>query len=176
MTNGGSGFYSHWAMFRSHSPRWSLLLGLLLLNHCNKQEQAPATEASAPAAAKAEPPAADSAAPAPQPEAAAPAASAPASDTGPCGEKGQPDCPLQGFMKSEVKPALKSSEFDKLAAALEKVSKAPPQGYDEWTKIALSGVEAAKKQDVKAAKEACESCHDKYEDKFKEEHRTEKLP
>ncbi len=79
-------------------------------------------------------------------------------------------------MKREVKPALKRSEFEKLAAALEKVSKVPPQGYDEWAKIAMSGVDAAKKQDAAAAKEACESCHDKYEDKFKEEHRTEQLP
>lgn len=78
-------------------------------------------------------------------------------------------------MKREVKAALKAGEFDKLAAALEQVSKVPPQGYDEWTKFALSGVAAAKKKDAAAAKETCESCHDKYEDKFKEEHRTEKL-
>lgn len=79
-------------------------------------------------------------------------------------------------MKQEMKPALKGGEFDKLAAALEKVSKVPPQGYDEWTKIALSGVEAAKQKDEAAAKKVCKTCHDKYEDKFKEEHRTEKLP
>lgn len=79
-------------------------------------------------------------------------------------------------MKREVKAALKAGEFEKLAAALEQVSKVPPQGYDEWAKFALAGVEAAKKKDQKAAKESCESCHDKYEDKFKEEHRTEKLP
>jgi len=79
-------------------------------------------------------------------------------------------------MKREVKAALKAGEFDKLAAALEKVSKVPPLGYDEWTKIALSGVEAAKQKDGAAAKKACKTCHDKYEDKFKEEHRTDKLP
>ena len=79
-------------------------------------------------------------------------------------------------MKREVKAALKAGEFDKLAAALEQVSKVPPRGYDEWTKLALSGVAAAKKKDAAAAKEACEACHDEYEDKFKEEHRTEKLP
>jgi len=175
-------------MFRPHLPRtplrfqrssilWPLALGSLLLSQCNKQEPAPAAEATAaspqqaaPAAASAEPVAPS----APAAPAAAPSASA--GEPGPCGEKGQPDCPLQSFMKHEMKPALKGSEFDKLAAALEKVSKVPPQGYDDWTKIALSGVEAAKKQDAKAAKKACESCHDKYEDKFKEEHRTEKLP
>lgn len=155
----------------------SLTFGLLLLSHCNKQEPAPTAEASAtpkpaePAAASAEP----AAPPAPV-ESAAAAPSASAGDPGPCGEKGQPDCPLQSFMKQEMKPALKGGEFEKLAAALEKVSKVPPQGYDEWTKIALSGVEAAKKQDEAAAKKVCKTCHDKYEDKFKEEHRTEKLP
>ncbi|HEY6726310.1 MAG TPA: hypothetical protein VI197_19875 [Polyangiaceae bacterium] len=163
---------------RRSAPVWSLVLGLTLLSQCNEQEPAPAAETSARAAAKeAEPPApsAEAAAPAPaESDAAAPSASA--GGLGPCGEKGQPDCPLQGFMKREVKPALKRSEFEKLAAALEKVSKVPPQGYDEWAKIAMSGVDAAKKQDAAAAKEACESCHDKYEDKFKEEHRTEQLP
>jgi len=165
-------------MFRSHPPLWSLLLGLSLLSHCSKQEQVPTAEASAPAGQQDAPPTASAeAAPAPAPvESAAPAASAPTGEPGACGEEGQPDCPLQAFMKREVKPALKGREFDKLAAALEKVSKVPPQGYGEWTKLALAGVAAAKKQDEAASKQACKDCHDKYEDKFKAEHRTDQLP
>jgi len=176
-------------MFRTHALRKplptlaSLTFGLLLLSHCNKQEPAPAAtpsaEATAAAAPKeADPPAASAepvAPPAPV-ESAAAAPSASAAAPGPCGEEGQPDCPLQSFMKKQVKPAFKAGEFDKLAAALEKVSKVPPQGYDEWTKIALSGVEAAKKKDGDTAKKVCKTCHDKYEDKFKAEHRTENLP
>lgn len=78
-------------------------------------------------------------------------------------------------MKREVKAAHKSDDFEKLTAALLKVSKVAPVGYDKWSSIALTGVEAAKKKDSEAAKAACKSCHKKYEDKFKEEHRTEEL-
>jgi len=162
------------------APRWFLVLGLSLLCQCNQQEPAPAAQASA--AAKAEAPAAAEAEAETEPTTppalaeSAPPPPASAGDAGACGEKGQPDCPLQAFMKREVKASLKAKEFEKLAAALEKVSKTPPRGYDEWTKIALSGVAAAKKKDEAGAKESCESCHDKYEDKFKEEHRAEPLP
>lgn len=78
-------------------------------------------------------------------------------------------------MKHEVKASLKAGEFDKVAAALEKVSGIGPAGYDEWSKMAKSAVEAAKKQDADALKAACKTCHKKYQDEFHEEHRTEKL-
>ena len=104
-----------------------------------------------------------------------PRASAPEEQEGPCGEKGQPDCPLQSFMKHKVKAAQKAGDFEKVAAALEKVSRVAPKGYDKWTSIALSGVKAAKKKDADELKTACKTCHKKYEDRFQEEHRKEKL-
>ena len=78
-------------------------------------------------------------------------------------------------MKREVKAAQKAGEFEKVAAALEKVSGVAPKGYDEWSSLAKAAAKAATAKDAGALKKACKNCHDKYEDKFKEEHRTEKL-
>ena len=78
-------------------------------------------------------------------------------------------------MKKHVKASLKAGEFEKVAAALEKVSGVAPKGYDEWSGFAKSAAKAANSKDGAAIKKACKTCHDKYEDKFKEEHRTDKL-
>ena len=156
---------------------WSLALTLGLLSHCNKQEPSPSAEATPPStAAQAQVAAPPNPSPTPASEPSPPAsASAEATAPGPCGEEGQPDCPLQGFMKREVKAPLKAGEFEKAAAALEKVSTVAPKGYDEWSSFAKSAAKAVNTKDAGAIKKACKTCHDKYEDKFKEEHRTDKL-
>ena len=150
-----------------------MLLGLC--SHCSKQEPSPSAEAAPPSASaqtEATPPPSE---PTLAAAATPPSASAEATAPGPCGEEGQPDCPLQAFMKREVKAALKAGEFEKAAAALEKVSGVAPKGYDEWSTMAKDAAKAANTKDADAIKKACKTCHDKYEDKFKEEHRTEKL-
>lgn len=78
-------------------------------------------------------------------------------------------------MKHEVKAAQKAGDFEKVAAALQKVSGIGPAGYDEWSSLAKNAVEAANKKDADALKSACKTCHKKYQDKFHEEHRAEKL-
>ena len=86
-----------------------------------------------------------------------------------CGAKGQPKCPLQGWMAANMQPALASGDATKLAAVLRQSAKFAPPGYSNWAKLANDGaaaVEASK--DVKDGKPSCKSCHTEYQKKYKE--------
>ena len=65
-----------------------------------------------------------------------------------CGAKGQPKCPLQGWMAANMQPALASGDATKLA------------------NDGAAAVEASK--DVKDGKPSCKSCHTEYQKKYKE--------
>lgn len=109
---------------------------------------------------------------------AAPATSATAASAdgaGMCGKKPLPDCPLQGWMKTNTNPAIASQDFPGLATALDKVVTFAPPGYTNWASIAKDGAKAARASDMVATKASCRTCHDQYKDKYKKELRTRKI-
>ena len=94
-----------------------------------------------------------------------------------CGEKGQPHCPLQGWMEDNMQPAYDAKDLKKLEAALERAAGFAPdpkwnEGADGWSKIAKEGAAAAKAGDFEAVKQTCKSCHKAWRSKYKKEHRT----
>ena len=98
-----------------------------------------------------------------------------------CGEKGQPSCPLQGWMEKEMDPLVEKGDTKALAAAFEKVVKFVPDPKwnaenPSWAGIAKAGAEAAKKGDLAAAKKECKSCHKAFREKYKTTFRATALP
>ncbi len=141
-----------------------------------------APSASASESASAAP---EAAAPAPT-DASAPKASAAASGSAApapsgsakvftCGKKPLPDCPLQGWMKANVNPAMAASDTPKLGEALEKIAKLGPPGYPNWVSISMDGAKAARSGNLDGAKASCRTCHDQYKAKYRNELRDRKL-
>jgi hypothetical protein len=77
-----------------------------------------------------------------------------------CGAKGQPYCPMQGWMKRVMGVASANRDGPKLAQALEYTAKRPPPGMAGWTKMAREGAAKARKGDIDGAKGSCRTCHD----------------
>ena len=151
---------------------------------------APAAPAAEPAPATPEAPAAEerparqhkpapnaagerrSAAPAaaPSPEREEPSAKGAAA--APCGEKGQPACPLQGWMERHLQQPLDDGDFAKVAQGLARVPKFVPDpswnaGAQGWSAIAEAGESAAKQGDAAAARQSCKTCHKTWRSKYK---------
>jgi hypothetical protein len=100
---------------------------------------------------------------------------------GTCGEKGQPSCPLQGWMEKNMDAAVEKNDTKALAASFEKAAGFAPDpkwndGADGWTKIAKDGAAAAKGGDMAAAKKTCKTCHKAWRDKYKKEFRMKPVP
>lgn len=95
---------------------------------------------------------------------------------GTCGEKGQPSCPLQGWMEKNMDPAVDKADAKALAEAFEKTVGFVPdpkwnEGDSGWAKLSKEGAAAAKSGDIAAAKKTCKSCHKAWRDKYKKEFR-----
>ena len=95
---------------------------------------------------------------------------------GTCGEKGQPSCPLQGWMEKNMDPAVDKKDGKALAEAFDKTSAFVPDpkwndGENGWSKLSKEGADAAKSGDIAAAKKTCKSCHKAWRDKYKKEFR-----
>jgi len=98
-------------------------------------------------------------------------------EAGSCGNKGQPNCPLQDWMEKNVDSASEKGDTKALAAAFDKIVNFVPDpkwndGDNGWAKIAKEGSAAAAKGDLAAAKKTCKSCHKAWRDKYKAEFRT----
>jgi hypothetical protein len=83
-----------------------------------------------------------------------------------CGDKGQPNCPMQGWMKSAMGSAVASGDGERIAKALETVARKPVAGFGNWTAIALEGAAKARAGDIDGAKLSCKKCHDAYKHKY----------
>lgn len=92
-----------------------------------------------------------------------------------CGGKTQPDCPLQGWMKSTLQPYQREKDFARLATELAKLAEHAPEGYANWKETALAGVAAAKQKDETAVSKNCKSCHNEHRTRFRKERRAEPL-
>lgn len=98
-----------------------------------------------------------------------------------CGEKGQPSCPLQGWMEQNMQTAFDKEDLKALEAALAKVPGFVPdpkwnEGDQGWSKIANDGAAKAKAGDLKGAQATCKSCHSAWRKKYRAEHRPRPLP
>jgi hypothetical protein len=115
----------------------------------------------------------------PDPVASTPTAAEP--QPSPCGEKGQPRCPLQGWMEDHLQSALDKEDLPTLARALGRVASFVPDpswnaGAQGWSVIANSGVDAAKRGDSAATRLACKTCHKAWRSKYKDAFRQRVLP
>ncbi len=166
-------------------------LGWVLVVGCSKSDPgtaAPSGSAAAPATISATPPAtvvapvapaADSASEAPvavasatggkSPPVASPGGSAAAPKTFTCGNKGQPNCPTQAWMKANMATAAASGDGPDLAKGLDYIAAHAPAGMPSWSGIARGGAAKAKAGDIDGAKASCKSCHDQYKAKYKAE-------
>ena len=68
-----------------------------------------------------------------------------------CGAKGQPSCPLQGWMEKNMGDPFDKKDLAKVAASLEKVATMAPDpkwndGPTGWSKIAKDAAAAASGQ------------------------------
>jgi len=94
-----------------------------------------------------------------------------------CGGKGQPDCPLQGWMKKEIAKPKAAANNEALAANLSKIPAFAPKSWaDDWKKISDAGAKAAQSGDKEGINASCKSCHDKYRKEYQEKYRKDPLP
>jgi hypothetical protein len=99
----------------------------------------------------------------------------------PCGDKGQPSCPLQGWMERNLDAPLERGELAAVAAALRKLAGFAPQpdwnqGDNGWQALATRGADAAAAGDGKAVEQSCKGCHRAFRKKYKAEHRMRPVP
>jgi hypothetical protein len=96
---------------------------------------------------------------------------------GTCGNKGQPNCPLQDWMEKNMDPATEKGDTKALATAFEKAAAMAPdpkwnEGDNSWSKIAKEGAALSAKGDLAGAKKTCKTCHKAWRDKYKKDFRT----
>lgn len=90
-----------------------------------------------------------------------------------CGATGQPDCPLQNWMKATLQTYQKANNYDKLARSFDDLAKHAPASYERWADLASEGAAAARKQDVAAVRAACKTCHDEHRARYRRERRAD---
>lgn len=100
---------------------------------------------------------------------------------GPCGEKGQPMCPLQGWMDRHVQTPLEAGELAKVASAMRTAATFSPnpawnQGADGWPAIAREAAAAAEGGDTAAVKTQCKRCHKTFRKQYKTSYRLRTIP
>ncbi|MDH5671009.1 MAG: hypothetical protein OEZ06_02610 [Myxococcales bacterium] len=98
-----------------------------------------------------------------------------------CGEKGQPACPLQGWMEKNVQEPMDKGDLKAVGKALEKAAAFAPDpkwndGDKGWSKLAKEGAAAAAAGDEKAAKKSCKTCHKAWRKQYKEKFRKKAVP
>ena len=95
----------------------------------------------------------------------------PATAASACGAKSQPDCPLQGWMKSTLQVYLREKNYTRLASSLQELAANAPDGYANWKELALAAAAAAAEQDETAVSKNCKSCHNEHRSRFRKERR-----
>ena len=97
-----------------------------------------------------------------------------------CGEKGQPLCPLQGWMEKNLESAMDTEDFGKLTANLRKAATLTPDASwntddPAWNTIAKEGADAAANKDMAGVRASCKACHRAFRKRYKTEFRTKPL-
>jgi cytochrome c556 len=102
-------------------------------------------------------------------------------DDAKCGEKGQPSCPLQGWMEKNMQDPFDAKDLKTVAASFEKVAKMAPDpkwndGANGWSKLATDGAAAAKAGNADEAQKSCKGCHKAWRSEYKKTFRTRPVP
>ena len=100
------------------------------------------------------------------------AAPSPVPAAGSCGQKGLPDCPLQGWMKSTLQAYQRAGNYARLETAFQELGDHAPAGFDSWKTLAAQGAQAAKVKDDAATRRVCKDCHDQNRTRYRRELRT----
>lgn len=100
---------------------------------------------------------------------------------GACGEKGQPDCPLQGFMSKNLQDPLDANDVAAVAKNVQRVARFVPDpswntGNNSWSSLVQGVATAAESGDVASTREACKNCHRAWRKRYKNEFRQRPLP
>jgi hypothetical protein len=110
---------------------------------------------------------------------AAPAPAAPAAgEAQRCGGSGEPDCPLQVWMRATLQAYLTGTDarrMERIAGAFDKLAAAAPQEHPQWADMASRGARAARGQDLAGVRRACVECHDAYRERFRAGNRARSL-
>lgn len=93
--------------------------------------------------------------------------------TAACGGTGQPDCPLQHWMKATLQSYQKANDFDRLARSFDDLAQHAPENYARWRDLSAEGGAAARKQDVAAVRAVCKTCHDEHRARYRRERRAD---
>ena len=93
-------------------------------------------------------------------------------DDAKCGDKGEPSCPLQGWMEKNMQEPFEKKDLKAVASALEKVAKMAPDpkwndGENGWAKLANDGAAAAKAGDEATVQKSCKGCHKAWRSEYK---------
>jgi len=84
-----------------------------------------------------------------------------------CGSDTSPPCPLQGWMKLVITPALAARDAQALTDAFLLLAKHPPPEMAHWSSVAKDGATAAHLGDFSAAQGSCRGCHHLYLEAYK---------
>jgi len=95
---------------------------------------------------------------------------------GACGAKGQPDCPLQRWMKANAQANLASGDTTRLADAMETLARGAPEGFPGWAESARNAAESARAKDLDAVRAQCRECHAAHRARYRATHRTAPAP
>jgi hypothetical protein len=78
-------------------------------------------------------------------------------------------------MKANTGGAMQSKDFAKIATALQNTAALAPPGYPNWVSISQDGVKAAQAQNMDGVKASCRSCHNQYQQRYRDTMRTRKI-
>lgn len=88
-----------------------------------------------------------------------------------CGSKGQPDCPLQHWMKTHVETYQRDDDQERLARAFHELAEHAPEGYERWRELALHGAQSTNAEDIAGVKRVCKECHELHRARYRRERR-----
>jgi hypothetical protein len=89
-----------------------------------------------------------------------------------CGGRTQPDCPLQGWMKSTLQTYQREKDYSRLATAFQQLAEHAPDGYAHWKDAADAGAAAAAQKDDTGISKSCKGCHNEHRARFRKERRS----
>jgi hypothetical protein len=100
---------------------------------------------------------------------------------GACGEKGQPECPLQAFMSKNLQDPLDAKDVAAVGKNVLRVAEFVPDpswntGNSSWSSLVQGVATAAESGDTDSTREACKNCHRAWRKRYKDEFRKRPLP
>jgi hypothetical protein len=85
----------------------------------------------------------------------------------PCGEAGQPPCPLEAWMEDQLSAPLLARDWDHLVRSAERLAAHAPAAYPRWAELARAVLSGAQAKDKDAVKASCDGCHGSIRDDYR---------